>query len=194
MVVNNNEYVYRHIDEASIKKVEADREIRLKQLEIEERDKGLTTHFRKILFYLWVAAIIIVAVFCILSALTSGLGFITVFDTLFFIGIPVVGGGAYLLFKVIPERDEDKVARANGGIRFPSGYEPFNQQHYDTIVTALRASGFTNISTVSMHDVKLGIFEKRGRVEKVAVNGKNILLGGHYYDRNVPIVITYHGA
>jgi hypothetical protein len=194
MVVNENEYIYRHIDEAGIKKAEVDREIRLRQLELEERDKGLNAQFRKVLFYLWVASILVVAGICLyLAFFTDDLGGMAAFDVLFYVGGPVVGGGAYILFKLLPDRDEDRVMRANGGIRFPKGYEPFNEQHYDTVLSALRVSGFTNVSTVNMHDVKLGIFQKQGEIEKITVSGRNILSGGHYYAHDVPIIITYHG-
>lgn len=37
MVQNNNEYIYRHIDEAGIKKAETDRMVRMKQMEMEEK-------------------------------------------------------------------------------------------------------------------------------------------------------------
>ena len=39
MVVNENEHVYRHIDEAELKQAETDRMVRLKELEIAEQDR-----------------------------------------------------------------------------------------------------------------------------------------------------------
>lgn len=39
-IVNENEYVYRRIDEAGVKKAETDRIIKLKQLEIAEKNRA----------------------------------------------------------------------------------------------------------------------------------------------------------
>ena len=36
---NENEYIYRHVDEAEIKQAETDRMVRMKQLEYEERER-----------------------------------------------------------------------------------------------------------------------------------------------------------
>ena len=38
MINNENEHIYRHIDEARIKEAEIEREIKLKQMEIESED------------------------------------------------------------------------------------------------------------------------------------------------------------
>lgn len=194
-VVNENEYIYRHIDEAGIKQAEVDRDIRMRQLDIEERDKGFDHQVRKILFYLWLASIAVVALLCLYLAFFTGeLGGLSAFNTLFYVGGPVVGGGAYILFKLLPDRDEDKIVRANGGIRFPKGHEPFNEQHYETVLSSLRAAGFYNVTAINMHDLKIGLFQKPGKIEKITVAGKDITSGGRYYDPNVPIVITYHGV
>ena len=39
VVTNENEYIVRHIDEASIKQTEAETMLKLKELELEEKDK-----------------------------------------------------------------------------------------------------------------------------------------------------------
>ncbi|MCD8148995.1 MAG: zinc ribbon domain-containing protein [Clostridiales bacterium] len=41
MIVNDNEYVYRHIDEAGIKQAETDRIIQMKKMEIAEKTELL---------------------------------------------------------------------------------------------------------------------------------------------------------
>ena len=49
---NENEHIYRTIDEAEIKQAETDRIIKLRQLEIEEKDNDS----RKVLIIVWLAA------------------------------------------------------------------------------------------------------------------------------------------
>lgn len=60
LIINNeNEYVFRHIDEAGIKQVEADRIIQLKQMEIAEKKRVSEekTKFLKIKISLILAAV-----------------------------------------------------------------------------------------------------------------------------------------
>ena len=56
MVQNDNEYIYRHIDEASIKQAEADKIVQLRKLEIIERKRAEAAKVKrvKLLFlFLW---------------------------------------------------------------------------------------------------------------------------------------------
>lgn len=39
LINNDNEYVYRHIDEAGIKQAETDRMVRMKQMEMAEKNR-----------------------------------------------------------------------------------------------------------------------------------------------------------
>ena len=106
IISNENEYIYREVDEARIVEAEVNERIRLKELEIEAAKRAQHEPLRKVLTYLWIASIIIVAGICLYLAFFSGdsFGGIYAFDCLMFVGGPVVGGGAYLLFKVFPEK------------------------------------------------------------------------------------------
>lgn len=63
MLSNNNEHIYRNIDDARIKEAETDRVIRLKELEIQEREAArqrigiITAYIVALLFVLAGAAI-----------------------------------------------------------------------------------------------------------------------------------------
>ena len=50
MIDNDNEYIYRHIDEAGIKQAEADKLIRLKELELEEKENEKSRKGRYLAF------------------------------------------------------------------------------------------------------------------------------------------------
>ena len=188
---NENEYVYRQVDEAGLLRAENDRVIRLRELEIEEREQAHRNKVRSILFYVWLASIVIVGMVLLVMGITGG--WTDAFLGLFYIGGPVVGGGAYILFKLLPDKEVEKDVRAKGGVRFPRGLGDFTEQHYETVQSALLSAGFSNVRCVSMHDVTLGIFQKPGMIEKITVDGKQIRMGGRFYEPDVPIVITYHG-
>ena len=106
IISNENEYIYREVDEARIIEAEAKERIRLKELEIEAAKRAQHEPLRKVLTCLWIASIIIIAGICIYLAFFSGdaLGGLSAFNVMAWIGGPVVGGGAHLLFKVFPEK------------------------------------------------------------------------------------------
>ena len=194
IVTNDNEYIYRHIDEAGVKQAETDRMIRLRQLELEEAQAQQNAKLRSTLMKIWIPVSgIIILIGLGLMFFGGDMGPIYGFDFLAFVRGPIVGGGAYLIFKHIPERENDKVKLQNGGIRFPKGLEPFTEKNFEVIQSALRNAGFTNISCINMHDLTFGILQKPGKVEKITVDGKDITAGGKVYMSNIPITITYHG-
>lgn len=185
---------HRVVDEAKIKQAEVDREIRLRELSIKEAEINQKNQLRKVLTFIWIGSIFAVALLCIIVWITNDdFGGLSAFNCLFWVGGPVVGGGAYLIFKVIPEKESEKELVKSGGVRFPKNLGDLSEQNYTIIQQKLQSVGFCNIVCVNMHDVTLGLLQKPGMVESVTVNGEKIVSGGKVYMPNVPIVITYHG-
>lgn len=182
---------YRVVDEAKIKQAEVDREIRLEELKIKETQINQRNQIRKILTYIWIGSIFVVALLCIFVWIIED-GF-DAFSCLLYAGGPVVGGGAYLLFKVMPEKESERELAQNGGIRFPKNLGDLSEQNYVAIQQKLLSTGFCNITCVNMHDVTFGLLQRSGMVESIIVNGEKIVSGGKVYRADVPIVITYHG-
>ena len=105
IVSNSNEHIYRKIDEARIKEAEAEQVIRMRELQLEEAKQKQYDSLRRLLTYLWVGSIFAVIALCIyVWATDESLGGLSAFNCFFYVGGPVVGGGAYLLFKVLPEK------------------------------------------------------------------------------------------
>ena len=185
---------HRVVDEAKIKQAEFDREIRLKELHIEETQIIQRNRIRKILTYIWIGSIFAVALLCIIVWVAGGeMGGLSAFNCLFYVGGPVVGGGAYLIFKWLPDRDSDKELLRSGGIKLPKSIFPYDEETFVTVESALRSAGFVNISTINMHDVTIGLLQKPNLVESITINGEKVQSGGRVYIPTIPIVITYHG-
>lgn len=69
MIQNDNEYIYRHIDEASIKQTEASAMLRMKELELEAKEEERSREGRRI-------AYVIALVFVVVGLITwSSSGF-----------------------------------------------------------------------------------------------------------------------
>lgn len=121
-------------------------------------------------------------------------GFTSGFLMLFYIGGPVIGGGAYLIFKWLPEKETEKIIEKQGGIRFPGELAPFSDKKYFPVEDTLRSVGFTNVTCVNLHDLNMfTALVSSDKIDKITINGKAITSGGKIYMPDVPIVITYHG-
>lgn len=192
IITNENEHIYRHIDEAGIKQAETNRMVRMRELDLEEQRAAQGNSLKKILTIIWMALSLIVLVICIVKIAVQD-DFTTGFLMLFYLGGPVIGGGAYLIFKLIPEKETDKVLMSSGGIRLPKDIFPYSEKNYEAVQASLRNAGFNNISCINMHDLTLGLLQKPGKVESITVNGEKVMAGGRVFMPSVPITITYHG-
>ncbi len=185
---------HKVIDQAKLKQIEVEGEIRLRELKIKEAQINQKNQLRKILTYIWICSIFVVALLCLIVWKTNDtLGGMAAFLCLIYVGGPIVGGGAYLIFKVIPDKEIERELLQNGGVRAPKNLGVLSEQNYVAVQQTLLNAGFYNITCINMHDVTLGLLQKPGLVESVTVNGKPFVFGGKVYMPNVPIVITYHG-
>lgn len=183
---------HRVVDEAKLKQIESEHIFRMRELELEEKSRQKFETLTNILIKIWMVITLLVIVGAVISGLV-GDGVMDAAVVLFYIGGPVVGGGAYLIFKVLPERELNKAISKRGGIKFPKSLEPFTEQHFETAVTILKNAGLTDVSSVNLHDVKIGLFQKVGNVESVVIDGKSIQSGGKTYFPSTKIIIKYHG-
>ena len=70
-MTNDNEHIYRHIDEAELKKVETEKELRIKEMELEERENNKNRKSRTIIYGVALFLVIIGAFICIAGILTG---------------------------------------------------------------------------------------------------------------------------
>lgn len=187
---------HRYVDEAQITQSENEKILRLKELELQEANQNRIDKITKPLTIIWLIISVIILYVCIMN-FTSSDGWDTYIAILmaFFLGVPVIGGGAYLIFKIIPEREQNRIAINSGGIMFPKSLEPFQGRNYLTVKEVLSNAGFKNITCINLHDIKFGLLQTSyiDIVETISVNGTRILTGGKVYAPDSPIIITYHG-
>ncbi|NLD45652.1 MAG: zinc ribbon domain-containing protein [Clostridiaceae bacterium] len=192
IMTRENEHIYRRIDEAGIKQAETDRMVRMRELDISEAQQSQKSTASEILTGLWIILSLIILTICVIKIAFLD-DFTVGFMMLFYVGGPIIGGGAYLLFKLMPEKENERAILRNGGIRFPKSLEPFSEQNFQMAENILKNAGFTNVSCVNMHDLTLGLLRKPGKIETITVNDVKIMSAGKVYPANAAIVITYHG-
>lgn len=194
LISNENEYVFRQVDEADIKKAETERIIRLREMELAEKNSSL----RKVLTIIWLILSLILITIAVILMLSPGNdsmpGWAGGFLFLFYACAPIIGGGGYLVFKWLPEKENEKIIEKQGGIRFPGELAPFSDKKYFPLEDTLRSAGFTNVTCVNLHDLNMfTALVSSDKIDKITINGKAITSGGKVYMPDVPIVITYHG-
>lgn len=194
LISNENEYVFRQVDEADIKKAETERIIRLREMELAEKNSSL----RKVLTIIWLILSLILITIAVILMLSPGNdsmpGWAGGFLFLFYACAPIIGGGGYLVFKWLPEKENEKIIEKQGGIRFLGELAPFSDKKYFPVEDTLRSAGFTNVTCVNLHDLNMfTALVSSDKIDKITINGKAITSGGKVYMPDVPIVITYHG-
>ncbi|MBQ5671148.1 MAG: zinc ribbon domain-containing protein [Oscillospiraceae bacterium] len=188
IMLDDHRETHRVIDEARIIEAQSEHEIRLKELEFEEREMEKGRKGRRI-------AYIIALAFILGSILFS----------LLFGSEWIAGGiliGAYIaMFTFISGDDQKKKAKEaredarmahTGKIKLPSEAAYFEDENCYNIQAIYQSLGFKNVKLVNLRDLQLGLKKKVGTVEDVTINGKDVR-SGHWYDPNDVVIITYHG-
>lgn len=180
----------RIIDEARIRQAENEKTIRLKELALEEARQRQRNTTRRVLMTIWIILSLLILGICLVKWIVlddsiTGL-------LLLYVAAAIIGGGAHLIFKIIPEKEQERELVQKGGIRFPKGLQPFSEQNYIAVRQALEIAGFCNITCINMHDVTFGLLLRPGMVESISVNGIKVTEGGKVYPPDAAITIVYH--
>ncbi len=156
-----------------------------------EAETKQTEMLREKCIGLWIMSISAVILISFFSYVIAGknVGLLV----LLFTSAVVIIGGAYMIFLWLPYRTENNALKTGVKIRFPKNLEPFEEKNYKTVRNELYNAGFTDISCVNLHDVKIGIMQKPDRIASITVGGKMLYFGGKAYYPDVKIVIRYHG-
>ena len=193
LIHNENEYVYRRIDEAGIKQAETDRLVKMRQMELAEKKRAAAekTKALKIKVALIMAAlggILMVTGFVAGHASgdpDSGL------YSLAFVGLFSLMGAGFVGLSMIDNNKEDE-ADPEDKVKVPSSISDYEKKSYSAIEAILVGAGFTNVKCVALNDLKVGFLKKPGMVESISINGKEVTSGGKKFSKDAAVVISYH--
>lgn len=159
MVHNDNEHIYRHIDEAGIKQAETERIVKMKQMELAEKKRlaseKMTKTKIKISLILAVVGILMMSLGYLAGSATgdSDSGFYMISMIGFF---PLMGAAYIWLFSKDKEDEDDFEDKA----KVPSSISDYQSKNYSAIEAMLSSAGFTNIKCVPLNDLSTGWIKK----------------------------------
>ncbi len=181
VIINNeNEHIYRNIDEARIKESETERLIRLKELELEEKENAKG---RKITLVAYgVALFFLVAGFLNIGS-NSMVGLWGIIIALY------IG-----LFTMIKSKDKKKKSRrilAPNEVQITDAMLGFMESDFNSVVVLFQSAGFTNVKAIPLKDLNILKPMKNGRVDRVTINGE-FFESGDVFNKDANVLITYH--
>lgn len=197
LVVNDNEYVFRHIDEAGVIKAETERMVQMKQMEIEDQKRVEAKEAKSQDQKYFAIALVVGAAIFLLGTIVQG----AVPDSQ--VGASVGGTGilviiAAFLLRRLKNNDSQSTAPGNPSapkiptVRVPDSVSGYQLKSYQAIESILYAAGFTNIRSVPLNDLVFGVLIRPGFVQSISIGGKDIQGGGKKFRADAPVVISYH--
>ena len=192
IVANENEHTYRQVDEAAIKRAETEQMIRLKELELQEKEEERSRKGRTVAYTFALIFVILGGVLLLFADRFVQGGEYWIVGMLF-----LLGGGLIAEFASISKEDKKKEA--------PHIMTPYETQitenmtrnrekNYNTVAALFQSGGFSNVQTVAMGDLNFFTAKKNGQVESVSINGKTGFEEGDIFQKDARVVITYHST
>ncbi|MCF2655995.1 hypothetical protein [Lacrimispora saccharolytica] len=180
---NENEHIYRSIDEARIKEAETERMILMRQMDMEEK----SSISKKYLIALWIigTAVLIIMGVIGFSIDNAGLGMCMM------LGMCLGMWGGIGLFG---NNDKKKKKRYVGpdSASISESMECYQDKNFNSVVLLYKGAGFTNVTAIPLNDLTVFNQRKNGQVETVTINGSDEFEEGDIFPKNSNVLITYH--
>ena len=200
LIHNENEFTYRHVDVAELERAETDRIVKLKQIEIAEKDKvdfkKSSKERLKLSVLLFVAGALIMLVFGLLDRFFGNGEEDSIFAAMAMIGFMVIGFGSMLgltAFLDMSKKPDNKDIHtpSDGNLKLPDNISSYEYKSYTAIAALFESAGFTNVKCVALGDLFVGFIDKPGMVDSITINGESMDTDKRY-PKDAAIVISYH--
>ena len=178
LINNDNEYIYRNIDEARIRESENELEIRLRELELEEKENAKNHKLVTIAYGVSLVFVIIGAFLGIW------------WDEGWFFACVGMLIAMYTYLHTLTKDKKRHVSPNDSTI--PDGVVNYEKHNYKSVAAAFQGAGFTNVKTIPLNDLTIFNQWKNGQVEAVTVNGNSDFDKGDVFPKDAVVNITYH--
>jgi len=174
---------HRVVDEARMKEDETNRMIRMRELDMEERENEKSRKMTNLAYGIALA-------FLLLGGLI-GLGGVE--EGYFGVLIAMIIA-EFTFIKGMDGKEKRKEAkyRRAGMIKLSSEQVDVKKHDYRSVEDTYRRLGFTQISIINKRDLITGLLKKHGQVCEITIGGETPEAGKWYYASD-SVVIMYHG-
>ena len=213
MLSNENEHIYRIVDEARMKEAELNYDLERRRIQQQsdlnsvgleqkklERDIALAQAYGEYDFKEKEKEVrrksfgkkILFGFLTILAFFIFGSIIAVVSEYPIWILISLIGG-CYVAFTFIPKAVNNKMYNKLGYSVFPKVRWNLKEYPPTLLELDLESAGFYNIDMQSLHDLKSGLFHSETeRIERILIDGSKAI-PGKPYPSDSPITIVYHG-
>lgn len=182
LLQNENEHVIRVVDEADIKRAETDKMVKSMRIDAAKQKREELKESRRKKLKLGI-------IFGGIGALVLIIGAVAKIDMMITLGFLVAVIGGIFLFGAFNNDDSDIVLESKAKI--PDIVYEYEKKTYSVIEESFKAAGFTNVKSVPLNDLTVGVLKKPGFVESITVGGKNARKGDKC-PKDAPVIISYH--
>lgn len=182
MITNDNEKVFRTIDEARIKQAETERIVRLRELEMEEKNRVS----KKAQVIAWISITMVLLLIGIIgfSIDNTGMGMCM----LLAMNTGIWGG--IIIFSSSKKKSRSIAGSNDVMITVPM--MDCIDKPYNNALILYKNAGFTNVNAIPLHDLTKFNQRAEGKVETITINGSDEFEEEEFYPKDANILITYH--
>ncbi len=192
LVHNENEHIYRNIDEAGIARAKTERIVKEKQMEFAERrwiaQESRRKNKVKLALILGIAGGLLMIIGFMAGEATGNSD--SSLYTIAMVGLFALEAAAFVAMSGKDEEDSDSIYSDTASL--PDIAWNYERKDYKAVETVLRSAGFTNIRCVPLNDLSLGVIYKPGMVASLTINGNDNISPTKKYSKDSQIVISYH--
>ena len=183
---NENEFVYRTIDEAGVAQAETDRIIRLREMDLVEKKEEEKKKKLKIALWIFIGSAALMVIGGILAAISGDSN--SPMYMLAMLGLlGVMGAG--IMAMIVADGNKEKEEKDG---KVPSSIDEFEKKNYQAIEAIFKSAGFTDVKSIPLNDLTTGLIKKPGTVESITIGGTSISSYGGRFLPDDPVIISYH--
>lgn len=186
IITNENEHIYRHVDDAEVKRAEADNQIRLKELELEEKENDRNRKSKRVAYIISLISLVVGIIFIAIDNWT--LGGILVMASILIAEFTFIGNHPH---NKSSNRKAQRILSANE-VQITDAMSDPTGDNYNAVVALYKAAGFVNIRAIPLNDLNFLKFKNNELVENVTINGDDSFESGDVFKNNDNVIITYH--
>ena len=192
LVHNENEHIYRNIDEAGIARANTERIVKEKQMEFAERrwiaQESRRKNKVKLALILGIAGGVLMII-GFMAGEAAGNSDSSLY-TIDMVGMFALEAAALIALSNKDEEDNGSIYSDTASL--PDIAWNYERKDYKAVETVLRSAGFTNIRCVPLNDLSFGVIYKPGMVASLTINGNDNISATRKYSKDAQIVISYH--